>query len=297
LSFTESDWEDIIDQINDKRCTPFIGAGACLPWLPLGSKIANDWAETQKYHYPMDDKGQLDKVAQWVGIVEEDEMYPKLQVCKMLKKVTPPDFTKHKDIPHAILSTIDFPIYITTNYDKFMEEALKSVGKNPISEYCRWDEAIEEFADEESIFKDSEYSPDGKNPLVYHLHGRLDIPQSIVLTERDYISFLINLSKDEKLLPTAIRKAFAKTSLLFIGYSLNDINFRVIFQSIISILGPKLQFSSIAVQLPPNDEEDKKKKIMDYMNRYTKNMFKVNIHWGDAKEFVNELQIRLEKKT
>jgi hypothetical protein len=176
-----------------------------------------------------------------------------------------------------------------------MEEALTSVGKNPISEYCRWDEAIEEFADEESIFKDSEYNPNEKKPLVYHLHGRLDIPQSIVLTERDYISFLINLSKDEKLLPTAIRKAFAKTSLLFIGYSLGDINFRVIFQSIISILGPKFQLSSIAVQLPPNDDEDKKKKIMDYMNRYTKNMFKVHIHWGNAKEFVNELQRRMGK--
>jgi hypothetical protein len=295
LSFTESDWEDLIDRIKEKRCTPFIGAGACIPWLPLGSTIANDWAE--KYHYPMDDKWQLDKVAQWVGIVEEDEMYPKLQICKTIGNVTPPDFTKHRDASPVILSTIDFPIYITTNYDKFMEVSLESVGKNFDSEYCRWDEAIEEFADEESIFTDSEYKPTEKKPLVYHLHGRVDIPQSIVLTERDYISFLINLSKDEKLLPTPIRKAFAKTSLLFIGYSLADINFRVIFHSIISILGPKFQLSSIAVQLPPSHDEDKKKKIMDYMNRYTKNMFKVHIHWGDAKEFVIELQKRMEKKT
>ncbi len=75
---------------------------------------------------------------------------------------------------------------------------------------------------------------------------------------------------------------YAKTSLLFIGYSLNYINFRIIFQSIISILGPKFHLSSIAVQLPPNHDEEKKK-IMDYMNRYTKNMFKVQIHWRDVK--------------
>jgi hypothetical protein len=61
-----------------------------------------------------------------------------------------------------------------------------------------------------------------------------------------------------------------------------------------SIVKPHFQLPSIAVQLPPNYDEEKKEKIMKYLNRYTKNMFKVRIHWGDAKEFVNELQKRLD---
>jgi hypothetical protein len=292
LSFTEIDWKHLISQIKNKRCTPFIGAGICSPWLPLGSKIAIDWA--QQYDYPLQDNEQLDKVSQFVGIVHENEMIPKMDICDMIANVPTPDFTIYNDTPHAILAKIDFPLYVTTNYDKFMEEALKSRGRNPDSEYCKWNEVIE-FTEEKSLFEDSQYKPKESKPLVYHLHGLIDVPQSIVLTERDYIYFLINLSKDETLLPTAIRKAIASTTLLFIGYSLEDINFRVIFQGIMSIVKQSLQFPSIAVQLPPSSDEEKKKKIMDYMNRYTKNMFKVNIHWMDAKEFVNELQKRLEK--
>ena len=282
----------MIAQIKNKRCTPFIGAGASFPWLPLGSQIAQDWA--QQYEYPLEDNGELDKVSQFVGILNDDEMFPKMELCNIITGVVPPDFTKYKDSPYGILSKINFPIYITTNYDKFMEEALKNIGRIPDSEYCRWNEAIE-LAGENSLFLDSEYKPTESRPLVYHLHGSIDVPQSIVLTERDYIYFLINLSKDEKLLPTPIRKALASTSLLFIGYSLGDINFRVIFQGIMSIVKPHFQLPSIAVQLPPNYDEDKKDKIMKYLNRYTKNMFKVRIHWGDAQEFVNELQKRLEK--
>lgn len=176
-----------------------------------------------KYGYPLDDNWQLDKVAQFVGIInDEDEMFPKVKLCDRFAKVGPPDFTKYKDAPHAILARINFPLYITTNYDKFMEAALENAGRFPDSEYCRWDEALE-LAGETSLFLNSEYKPSEIKPLVYHLHGLAEVPQSIVLTERDYIYFLINLSKDEKLLPTYIRKALATKSLLFVGYSLTGI--------------------------------------------------------------------------
>lgn len=61
----------------------------------------------------------------------------------------------------------------------------------------------------------------------------------MVLTERNYIDFVINLNKnDEKLtLPSTIRTALAAaSSLLFIGYSFEDLTFRVIFQGVISLL-------------------------------------------------------------
>jgi SIR2-like domain len=68
-----------------------------------------------------------------------------------------------------------------------------SRGKSPDSEYCRWNQAIE-YAGGSSVFDNSEYRPTEYKPLVYHIHGTVDIPQSLVLTERDYIDFIINLS-------------------------------------------------------------------------------------------------------
>jgi hypothetical protein len=117
----------------------------------------------------------------------------------------------------------------------------------------------------------------------------------MVLTERDYIDFVINLSKDEKLLPTIIRKALAATTLLFIGYSLDDINFRIIFQGIMGMIKSPFQLPSIAVQLPPSLTEEKRVKALQYLDDYTKNMFKVRVYWGDAAQFAKELRKRWEE--
>ena len=34
-----ADWEDLLKAVKKRQCTPFIGAGASVPWLPLGSQI------------------------------------------------------------------------------------------------------------------------------------------------------------------------------------------------------------------------------------------------------------------
>jgi SIR2-like domain len=292
MTLEERDWKYLVSQINHNSCTPFIGAGASEPWLPSSSKIAQDWAK--EYQYPLDDTWQLDKVAQFVGIVRDADIVPKTELCDRLMKLGIPDFSNYKDGSHAYLARMPFPIYITTNYDKFMEAALERNGRPSDSEYCRWNGAVE-LTTEDSIFTKSGYAPTKAKPLVYHLHGYIDDPQSMVLTERDYIYFLINLDKDEKIIPTPIRRALARKSLLFVGYSLGDINFRVIFQGIMSIVKPDYQQPSISVQLPPDIEDNKKEKALAYLNQYTRNMFKVNIHWGDAREFLSELIRRLEE--
>lgn len=90
----------------------------------------------------------------------------------------------------------------------------------------------------ESIFaKGSKYKPARDTPLVYHLHGDMDIPQSMVLTERDYIDFIINISieGEKAILPAAILKELATSSLLFIGYNLEEMNFRIIFQCVLGL--------------------------------------------------------------
>ena len=290
------DWQNLLINIKRQRCTPFIGAGACTfknedgnPWLPLANKIANGWAE--KYDYPLEDAWHLARVAQFVAIVNGDEMSPKIELTEMLDKIRPPNFSdqKYVNTPHSVLADLNLPIYITTNYDKFMEEALISRGRKPDSEYCRWNEVLSVELAGDSVFENRQYKPTLDKPLVYHLHGILDEPQSIVLTERDYIDFVINLTLDENLIPTVIRKALAMTPLLFIGYSLEDMNFRVIFQGIMNKIKASFQFSSIAVQLPPTISLEKREKALQYLDKYTKNMFKVNVYWIDVSEFSTEL--------
>lgn len=45
-----------------------------------------------------------------------------------------------------------------------------------------------------SFSDDSKYVPSSANPLVFHLHGDMDHPLTMVLTEQDYLDFISNMS-------------------------------------------------------------------------------------------------------
>jgi len=108
--------------------------------------------------------------------------------------------------------------------------ALKWKLKDARREICRWQDILQHV---ESIFeKEPRYKPTPANPLVFHLHGALDVSESLVLTEDDYLTFLANIAAKPDLLPDVVQQAFAATSFLFIGYRLGDWNFRVLFQTL-----------------------------------------------------------------
>lgn len=293
MSLRETDWDELLYSIRQKECTPFIGAGACADWLPLGTALSSEMAK--EYEYPLDDYNVLEHVSQYVAI-EHGDMVPKNYIVRLLKKVRPVDFSKedYKNSPHSILTDLNLPIYITTNYDEFMEASIRSKGREPDIEFCRWNTFLRKESNVQSVFEKSDYKPSQQRPLVYHLHGHINHPRSMVLTETDYLDFLINLSKDEEMLPYQIYTALNSTSLLFVGYSLRDINFRFIFRSLMHLLGEGLgsglQLPSIAVQLPSGFTQERKEQALRYLDEYTKNMFKVRVYWGDVNKFAKDLR-------
>jgi hypothetical protein len=241
----ESDWKILLRRIRKGKCTPFLGAGACCSRLPLGSEIAKTWAE--EFKYPLDDCRDLARVAQFLA-VQYDPMFPKEEILeRFFKAVAPPDFGD-PDEPHAVLAGLPLPVYMTTNYDDFMAQALESRHKDPRRELCCWNELVK---DEPSIFASAPgFDPTPANPIVFHLHGHNEVPESLVLTEDDYLDFLVNISRDHDLLPPRIQRAMAEASLLFVGYSLADLNFRVIFRGLVTSTERALRRISVTVQLP-----------------------------------------------
>jgi hypothetical protein len=297
ISLPEKDWEILLGRIESKTCTPFIGAGASVPILPLGSQLAYEWAA--KFKYPLSDPGDLAKVAQFVAVDMEDGIYPKEKIQEDFQKKSLPDFA---DIyqPHRLLADLELPIYLTSNYDNFMIEALKHLGKKPKLEICCWNDSIKSL--KESAFSDEDFVPSHTTPVVYHLHGHIDWPQSMVLTEEDYLEFLVRFSSEKRLqfLPTDIRNAFAHSSLLFVGYSLADWNFRVLFRSVMEVLGGTRGRKSIAVQFKPpaiDNSEKALEKARAYLNKYYSHIhekIKISVFWGEARDFSKELRSRLK---
>lgn len=222
-------------------------------------------------------------------------MFPKLILRDYLNRIESLVFSdpKYKNTPYALLADLNLKIYVTTNYDLLIEKALISKGKNPVSEFCRWNDKLSEIPPRSK----PRYKPDQDNPLVFHLQGDIHTPESMVLTEKDYFDFIINLNKEEerKMLPNFIRQEIPWSSLLFLGYKLQDINFRTIFQGALSLLERNRSATSVAVQIPPNMDNDKKKVVLNYLNQYTKKIFEVYAYWGNITDFVTDFRQRWEK--
>lgn len=290
----DKDWNLILERIKVGKCTPFLGAGACAGTLPLGSMIAKDWAK--KHGYPLEDCNDLVRVAQFLA-VEVDPMFPKEDILNQFEKKLKQDGLPNlmdKEEPHSVLADLPLSVYMTTNYDDFMVRALKARNKEPKRELCKWNKYIKDYP---SVWDDEHgYDPTPKKPIVFHLHGHNEVPESIVLTEDDYLDFLVNISRDQEMLPPRIQRALTGTSLLFIGYNLADWNFRVLFRGLIVSTERSLRRMSISVQLPPaglDSSDSKCQKVQKYLDEYFERI-DIKVYWGTAQEFMKELRQRWE---
>lgn len=290
----ENDWEGLLLSIRQKECTPFLGAGACAGVLPLGSEIAAEWAH--EYDYPFQDTHNLVRVAQYLSIKALANT-PKRKIRdKFSGKL--PDFSNPNE-PHRVVADLRLPVYITTNYDDFMMQALERdyPKRKPRRAVCKWHMARRR---NKEIAPAPSFNPTPEEPLVFHLHGTLENIESMVLTEDDYLDFLMYVSEDQALIPPRIEEAFASSSILFMGYSLEDMSFRVLFRKLASYMQRNEGARHVSVQLSPKENESTEEQInralkqRDYLGRHLDRQ-KVKVYWGTCEEFATELRERLEE--
>ena len=280
----DRDWKLLLRRIKDGKCTPFLGAGACFGKIPLGSEIAREWAT--EYNFPLEDCSDLAQVAQFLAVTD-DPMTPKEKMKDVINKCLQEvnlQYFNNPDEPHGVLADLPLPVYITTNYDNFMLQALKNRNKTPKLELCQWNKYIKRLS---TI---TELNPTISNPLVFHLHGFYEMPESIVLTEDDYLDFLVNISREQDLIPARIQEALAGTSLLFLGYRIADWNLRVLLRSLASYFEKSLSRAHVSVQLLPSSEAQKEK-VQEYLDSYFGKL-DIRVYWGDCREFSAELKRR-----
>ena len=123
------------------------------------------------------------------------------------------------------LADLDFPLVITTNYDQLFERALAGVGKSPqVVVYSK---------------NGDDPTPDpmrwsAQEPLFFKIHGDIRRPESIVITDEDYIHFILRMSDKDPYhpVPDTFRYYFKRWPILFVGYSLLDYNFRLLFKTL-----------------------------------------------------------------
>lgn len=300
----DSDWEGLLYAIKFKECTPFLGAGACAGVLPLGKNIAADWAK--EYDYPFEDRWNLIRVAQYVA-VKMGPRVPKFKILEAFKDRVMPNFANPNE-PHRAVAGLELPVYITTNYDDFMVQAIKYVDakrmlgdpnfkpRQPRQGLCKWHLARQRNPPS----MDLDFDPSPEQPIIFHLHGNMEDVDSMVLTEDDYLDFLMNISETQNLIPPRIQRAFGGSSFVFLGYSLEDMNFKVLFRKLAPYMRGSVGTRHVSVQLFPKEDQPIQEQI-ERANRQRAHLERhfdlqsVKIYWGTCEQFVAELQKRREE--
>lgn len=316
-------WPALVSLLKRKQVTPILGSGLVEPILGSMREIAGDWAE--KHHYPLYDyeHNSLPRIAQYLS-VQYYESFPGDELEEDLRTAIQ---RKHRtELPEAllksgtsldelinkiganrrqrvawdaykILADMDLPVYITANYNKLLESALEEAGKSPRTLISPWNDYVVETEPLYGLAATGEDPPTPDNPLVYHLFGRLNEPDSVVLNEDDYFKYLIGVTENRDLVPTSIQEALTNRALLFLGFHLEDWDFRVLFQSLLSFEGGALRksgkknFVSIAVQLEPEGLANP-----DSARTYLESYFgkeDIYLYWGSSEDFIKELMYYL----
>ena len=289
----------------------------------IDEQLTKEWAEF--IEYPMPDVHNLARIAQHflveqkdpiqarakyveflkallLTIAQDDEEYGDLvselktqtqeqRFSEIVRRLDYPRFPEGTEDPLRLLARLPLPIYITTSYYDFMERALDAEGKIPHSQICFWSGSGSTARPEHR--PDPNYEPSPTNPAVYHLFGLEDYPQTLVLSEDDYMNFLVSVVEDintqNPIVPLKLRQALAESPLLLLGYQLRDWDFRVLFRFTLKFRREELSPRGMVIQL----NQDKKRigneeKALQYLSHYLdKKQF--DVEWTDTESFIRKL--------
>lgn len=204
-----------LEDIVSNRCIPIIGAGfsknaqipkgkKMLDWNGLGEEIADLIPDFQY-------SNALDALSAYSHEYSRTNLIEKVSELLLVDSIKPGE-------AHKAFCKLPFELTVTTNFEFLIEQGYATVNK-----FCR------------PIIEEEQLAISSKNQGVslLKLHGDINHPKRLVITEEDYDRFL----QTYPMLSTFLSNLLITKTPLFIGYSLDDNDFRQIWQLITDRLG------------------------------------------------------------
>lgn len=219
-------------------------------------------------------------------LAEAEAQFPTTTVTGFARLLGYPRFDRGPQDPLLVLANLPFRVLLTTSPYTFLEAALARAGKSPRTTVIRWRQDLRDLID-----PGIPLVPPGRDPrefpLVCHLFGLETYSSSLVLSEDDYLEFLVdvNLARgDDKRdsVPAEVRKALSR-DLLVLGFSLNSWAFRALYAGLVKSDDTHAEKRGICVQLPPSEAE------RAYLHDYLQREARFEVIWQDLGQYAQAL--------
>jgi hypothetical protein len=288
-------WEMLLSWIDEGKVVPFLGPGVCPQIVDTQRKLAAKWADDAGFVFS--NRDDLAQVAQYVALMQyQNRDFTRQRVAKQwYEEVRQLNFRDVARV-HSNLAELPLPLYVTCNYDDLLSEALRKKNRDP----------------KRVIYTQASHTEISvASPMVYHMYGYHEQYQSMVITEEDYLDYLVNVSHanydvmrevangsdgrpmNAYRLPSALIKSLTTCALLFVGFTLTDWNFRILYRLLIDFLKRNPKQTYFLVQVTPSDHiasVDAVGLVHTYLSRYySPSPTQVYLHFADTAEFVDEL--------
>lgn len=258
------------------RLIPFLGAGVSIPfklpdWSELLLEFKTELAELnqQKYGDLISDGNYLRALTflkAYSGLYKNEKL-----IKKEIKNTIKYRYTKlHNNNEHNIMDilNLDSQFILTTNYDNTLSEYLSDYTGTFVLPLT-----LRTISDLQDLMEDD-------LPKIIHLHGNVDIPDSMIVTEDDYEE----LYKDEKI-KHILNGIMSNKKLLFIGFSFKDDYFKDLYDKILHYI--EGEHYIILPNLHPFDADELLKRHLIPIG--------INVNMDDKGDFVKALKIVLEE--
>ena len=205
----------VLDDLLSGRWLPVVGAGMSLnATLPVGKKMPL-WADLGKQLAEeltgYTSVSVLDSISAYEHEYGRARLVERLFDMLLIKEAQPGN-------AHKEFCTIPFDIVCTTNFDFLLER-----------QYDLTPRYIYPVVDEEQLSINSASA----GTLLLKLHGDLRHPNRLIVSESDYDGFLTSYP----LLATYLSNLLITKTAVFVGYSLDDPDFRQVWHIVLDRLG------------------------------------------------------------
>jgi hypothetical protein len=303
-------WDDIVTAVESGKCTPIVGSGLTDSILGSREAMANRWVRRWQVPVARHAQSDLATVSQYLRVrtsaahpARELSQYVLSELRQSFADVVDPAVLESRDPdkiisavgklrrkenpddPFAAVARIEAPVYFTTSWTTLLEDALEEAGRPAVSRFFDWNDVDDEENNEDFG------KPSLEKPLVFHLFGKFAQPESLVLSEEDYFVWLRAwIDRRSFYTDKGFGKALTRQPLMFLGYRLDDWDFRVLFQGIKSFGGSaQLERNThVAVQISRDSVVIEPEVVQDYLESYFQ-ADKVHIYWGESTAFLKQL--------